>query len=35
MWRYRVSDLRFFYEINEQEKIVYMVAISHRKDAYR
>lgn len=34
-WRYRVSHWRFFYEIDEQEKIVYMTAVHHRGEAYR
>lgn len=33
-WRYRIADWRFFYEINEKEKIVFMTAASHRKEAY-
>ena len=34
-WRYRIGDWRFFYIINEEIHIVYMIAVSHRKDAYR
>ena len=33
-WRYRVGSWRFFYEINEQEQIVFMIAASHRSSAY-
>lgn len=33
-WRYRVGDWRFFYEIDEEEHIVYMIAACHRKEAY-
>lgn len=33
-WRYRIGDWRFFYEIDETKKIVFMTAIHHRKDAY-
>jgi mRNA interferase RelE/StbE len=33
-WRYRIGAWRFFYEIDEQEKIIYMVAASHRGSAY-
>lgn len=33
-WRYRIGDWRFFYEINEDDYIVYMVAAHHRKEAY-
>lgn len=34
-WRYRVGDWRFFCEINEEKKIVYIIAAYHRKEAYR
>jgi mRNA interferase RelE/StbE len=34
-WRYRIGNWRFFYEIDEEEKIVFMIAASHRGDAYR
>ncbi|MBI4386686.1 MAG: type II toxin-antitoxin system RelE/ParE family toxin [Elusimicrobia bacterium] len=33
-WRYRIGRWRFFYEIDEPEKIVYMIALHQRKDAY-
>ena len=33
-WRYRVGDFRFFYEIDERKKIVYMITVDNRKDAY-
>ena len=33
-WRYRIGAWRFFYEINEQEQIVFMLAASHRSSAY-
>ena len=33
-WRYRIGAWRFFYEIDEQEKIVFMLAASHRSSAY-
>ena len=33
-WRYRIGAWRFFYEIEEEEKIIYMVAASHRSSAY-
>jgi mRNA-degrading endonuclease RelE of RelBE toxin-antitoxin system len=29
-WRYRIGAWRFFYEIDETEKIVYLLAASHR-----
>jgi len=34
-WRYRIGSWRFFYEINEEEKIVFMIAAEHRSSAYR
>jgi mRNA interferase RelE/StbE len=33
-WRYRIGAWRFFYEINEKEKIVFMIAAYHRSSAY-
>ena len=33
-WRYRIGAWRFFYEIDEKEKVIYMVAASHRGSAY-
>ncbi len=33
-WRYRVGAWRFFYEINENEKTVYMTAADHRSRSY-
>ena len=33
-WRYRIGAWRFFYEIDEKEKIVYLIAASHRSSAY-
>ena len=32
--RYCVGAWRFFYQIDEEEKIIYMVAGSHRSSAY-
>ncbi len=34
-WRYRVGNWRFFYEIDEQERVVSMTAADHRRQAYR
>ena len=34
-WRYRVGDWRFFHEIDEKQRIVFMTAADHRKEAYR
>jgi mRNA interferase RelE/StbE len=33
-WRYRIGAWRFFYEIDEKEKIIFMIAASHRSSAY-
>jgi mRNA interferase RelE/StbE len=33
-WRYRIGAWRFFYEIDDKEKIVFMLAASHRSSAY-
>lgn len=33
-WRYRIGNFRFFYEIDEQERIVFMVAADSRQSAY-
>ena len=34
-WRYRVGDWRFFYIIDEETRVVSMIAAAHRKEAYR
>ncbi len=33
-WRYRIGDFRLFYEINDKEKIVYVITIDLRKSSY-
>lgn len=33
-WRYRIGSWRFFYEINDGERVVAMIAASHRSSAY-
>ena len=33
-WRYRIGAWRFFYEIDETERIVSMIAAAHRGSAY-
>jgi len=33
-WRYRIGGYRFFYEIDEQKKIVFMIATDIRGSAY-
>ena len=34
-WRYRIGNWRFFYIIDEDMRVVSMIAASHRKEAYR
>lgn len=34
-WRYRIGKYRFFYEIDENDDIVFMIAADARKDSYR
>ncbi|OGP88748.1 MAG: hypothetical protein A2157_07055 [Deltaproteobacteria bacterium RBG_16_47_11] len=34
-WRYRLGRFRLFYLIDESEKVVYLLTIDFRKDAYR
>lgn len=34
-WRYRVGDLRLFYQIDSNGNVVLMTAAMWRKDAYR
>lgn len=33
-WRYRIGSWRFFYEIDGNEKVVYMIAAARRGSAY-
>ena len=33
-WRYRIGAWRFFYEIDDAENIVFMLAAKHRSSAY-
>jgi len=33
-WRYRIGKYRLFYVIDEKEKVVYVISIDLRKDAY-
>lgn len=33
-WRYRIGAWRFFYEIDEEDRVVSMVAAAHRGWAY-
>lgn len=34
-WRYRIGKFRLFYIVNPNEKIIYLLTIDLRKDAYR
>ena len=34
-WRFRIGSWRFFYEIEEKEKVVYLTTANHRGEAYR
>ena len=33
-WRYRIGAWRFFYEIDQDERIIFMLAAHHRSRAY-
>ena len=33
-WRYRIGSYRFFYEINDEKKIVFMISADNRADIY-
>lgn len=33
-WRYRIGGYRFFYEINDEKKIVFMISADNRADVY-
>lgn len=33
-WRYRIGAWRFFYEVDATERVIYMIAASHRSSAY-
>ncbi len=33
-WRYRIGNYRFFYEIEDKEKIIYLIAADSRQKAY-
>ena len=34
MWRFRIGKYRLFYSIDENEKIVFIITVEFRKDAY-
>jgi mRNA interferase RelE/StbE len=33
-WRYRIGNWRFFYEIDDEKRTVFMIAAFHRGSAY-
>jgi len=35
IWRYRIRSYRLFYTVDKDEKIVYILTIEVRKEAYR
>jgi mRNA interferase RelE/StbE len=34
-WRYRIGKFRIFYIVDLDERIIYILSVDHRKDAYR
>ena len=34
-WRYRIGSYRVFYHVDEQKRIVFILTIDDRKDAYK
>jgi mRNA interferase RelE/StbE len=34
-WRYRIGPYRVFYSVDEAERIIFILTIDDRKDAYR
>ena len=34
-WRYRIGKFRLFYVVDTDERVVFLLTIDHRKDAYR
>ncbi|MBU4482742.1 MAG: type II toxin-antitoxin system RelE/ParE family toxin [Actinobacteria bacterium] len=33
-WRYRIGSFRLFYEINDKEKVIYIITIEIRSKSY-
>jgi mRNA interferase RelE/StbE len=33
-WRYRIGNYRFFYEIDDRQKIIFMIAVEARSKSY-
>lgn len=34
-WRYRIAEFRLFYTLDQKGRIIYMLTLDCRKDAYR
>jgi len=34
-WRYRIGPYRLFYSVDEEDRIVFILTVDDRKDAYR
>lgn len=34
-WRYRIGDYRVFYSVDDAERIVFVLSVDNRKDAYK
>jgi len=35
IYRFRIGDYRLFFKIDEQEKIIFIINIENRQDAYK
>ena len=35
IYRFRIGDYRLFYKVNEIERIIFMINIENRQDAYK
>jgi mRNA interferase RelE/StbE len=33
-WRYRIGNYRIFYEIDDSRKVIFIISLDDRKDAY-
>lgn len=33
-WRYRIGNYRLFYEIDDKKRIIFIISLDDRKDAY-
>lgn len=34
-WRYRIGNFRLFYVVDNEEQVVFILTVNHRKDAYK